>query len=62
MNEANPTDMIPDLRISHGDGYSTIRPQKIVAMVSHNGKAFVATEQRVYQLIDGIWCPMVFAS
>lgn len=34
---------------------------RIVSVVEHKGRLFMATERCVYQLIDGIWHPMVFA-
>ena len=36
-------------------------PDPCVAMVIHKDRLFVATTQRVYELIDGILYPMMFA-
>lgn len=38
----------------------TSPPHRIVSMVMHQERYFVATERHVYELIDGVWCPMVF--
>lgn len=35
-------------------------PHPIVAMCEHNGRVFLATQQRVYELVDGLWRPMIF--
>lgn len=35
-------------------------PHRIVAMIEHKGNMLVATEQRVYMLIDGAMRPLVF--
>jgi hypothetical protein len=44
------------------DGWQTLTPQRIVAMTSHSGRLFLATDRRVYELLaDGKWYPMEFA-
>lgn len=35
-------------------------PARIVAMTEFKGRFLVATEERVYELIDGVLHPMVF--
>lgn len=35
-------------------------PFRVVALCEHQGRFFCATEQRVYELIDGMWHPMIF--
>lgn len=34
----------------------------IVGLVQHKDRFFVATHEKVYELIDGIWYPMAFAA
>lgn len=34
---------------------------RIVGLCEVKGRVFVATEERVYELVDGLWHPMVFA-
>lgn len=37
-------------------------PHRIVAVVPHDGRLFLATEQRIYELVDGMWRPMIFVN
>jgi hypothetical protein len=37
-------------------------PARVVSMCEHKGRLFVATEQRVYEMVDGKWHPMVFVT
>ena len=36
-------------------------PHRVVAMCERDSRFFIATEQRVYELVDGVWMPMVIA-
>ena len=49
-----PTNEMLELRLSDSPGI-------IVSLCEHKERLFVATQDRVYELIDGIWRPMVFA-
>lgn len=40
----------------------TVPPYAIVAMCSVRDRLFVATERRVYELVDGVLRPLVFVS
>jgi hypothetical protein len=57
---ATVTTLIPSIKIDLGDGFSKSKEQKIVAICSVKERVFIATEQRIYELIDEIWQPMVF--
>lgn len=62
MSEIQTSDGPPEIRRHMGDGVTIVSKQKIVSMCTVNGRIFVATEQRIYELVDGIWHPMVFAA
>ena len=36
--------------------------EKVVSMVEHKGEIFVATEQHVYRLLDGVFKKLMFES
>jgi len=36
-------------------------PGPVSAMCEHKGRLFLAAGSLVYELVDGIWCPMMFA-
>lgn len=37
-------------------------PHRVVSMCEHKGRLFVATERRVYELVDGALRPLVFVA
>lgn len=42
--------------------FLTDAPCPIVALCEHQNRFFLATQQRVYELVDGVWHPMVFVN
>ena len=51
----------PPIERQMGD-YVEVTPQRIISMVVVSERTFVATERFVYELVDGVWEPMVFRS
>lgn len=50
----------PPIETDAGDAMKWLTPQRIVAMTEFQGRMFLATEHRVYELIGPVWCPMSF--
>lgn len=52
----------PGLPVGPALPFMTETPFRIVSVCAFQGRLFLATERHCYELIDGVWVPMVFVA